>query len=179
MRISNKKTRRTPLIVASVVLLLFITAGLFYLYRSNTLNEADENLTSTQESGGGITSGKENTKGASNQPAPTPDSNVMPATPTGTFVSNHRPNLSGSPAPNTIASTCTTTPGSECTIEFTKGDITKTLPKKVADVNGNTSWDWKLQDIGLVVGEWQVTAVASNGDNRVKASDSMPLLVGE
>lgn len=178
MKIANKKGHKIPIILTLLMLVVIISAGLFYVYRSSNHNKTDESLTSTQKSGGGITSGKD-AKGASGEPAPTPDSNIVPTIPTGTFVSNHRPNLSGSPAPNTIASTCTTTPGSECTIEFTRGDTTKSLPKKIADENGNTSWDWKLQDIGLTVGEWQVVAIASNGDNEIKASDSMLLIVGE
>lgn len=179
MKITNKKSRKLPIILAVLLLaIIIIGAGLFYIYKRDT-KQSDENFTSTQESGGGITSGKETNKNSSDQPTPTPDSNITPTTPMGTFVSNHRPNLSGSPAPNTIASTCSTTPGSECTIEFTKDGVTKSLPRKVVDANGNTSWDWKLQDIGLTVGEWQITAVASNGNNIVKASDSMPLIVGE
>lgn len=174
MKITNKKSYKIPIILA--VLLIIIGTGtiFFFVYKGNS----NENFTTTRESGGGITSGKE-AKKDSDKSTPTPDTDITPTTPIGTFVSNHRPNLSGSPAPNTMTSTCSTTPGSKCTIEFTKGNITKSLPNKIADGNGNISWDWELQDVGLTVGEWQVTAVASNGNNIAKASDSIPLIVGD
>lgn len=178
--VTNKKNKKNILIFAVIVtFFLVIGMGIWYLKSSAPAAPNDSSsLTDDKNnntSGGGITSPKE----SPNQPTPSPDNDVAPIKPSGTFVSNHRPNLSGSPAPNTISSTCTTTPGSECTVEFTRNGVTKSLPKKTADSNGNVSWDWKLQDIGLTAGEWQIRAVANNGDKFVEASDSMPFMVGE
>lgn len=99
--------------------------------------------------------------------------------PSGSFVSNHRPNLSGSPAPNRIASVCTTTPGAACTISFAKDGVTKSLPEQVADRGGSTYWDWKLQDIGLTEGEWKVTATAKLGNQTKTATDAINLEVSQ
>lgn len=110
-------------------------------------------------------------------PAPTVDSSIAPREPTGTFVSNHRPNLDGDPAPNTLTSTCTTTPGVDCYIRFTNQDTIKQLPTIRTDADGNVVWNWKLQDIGLTAGEWKITAVAVNGNNEASASDALSLVV--
>src|SRR5690606_17218727 len=99
-------------------------------------------------------------------------------TPFGNFVSNHRPNLSGSPAPNTLSSVCNTTPGASCTISFTKDGTTKSLPAQTADANGATYWNWKLQDIGLTTGTWKVQANASLNGQTKSASDALDLVVG-
>jgi hypothetical protein len=80
--------------------------------------------------------------------------------PSGVFVSNHHPNLSGHPAPNTLQSVCVTTPGATCTIVFTKDGVTKQLPNQIADPGGATYWTWKLQDLGLTTGSWHITAKA-------------------
>lgn len=87
--------------------------------------------------------------------------------PTGDFVSNHHPNLSGQPAPNEITSVCTTTPGAMCQIVFTNGTTTKQLPSEKADAGGTAYWDWKLQDIGLTTGTWKIKVLASlNGQTK-------------
>lgn len=99
--------------------------------------------------------------------------------PSGDFVSNHRPNLSGSPAPNLITSTCTTTPGASCTITFTKDGIRKSLPSQVTDRGGSTYWTWKIQDIGLTTGTWKIQAIASLNDETKTATDAMDLTVSQ
>lgn len=100
-------------------------------------------------------------------------------TPTGSFISNHHPNLSGSPAPNTMSSVCTTTPGASCKITFTKDGITKELSWQTADANGSAYWNWKLQDIGLTTGSWKVQAIASLNGQTKSASDAMNLVVSQ
>lgn len=97
--------------------------------------------------------------------------------PSGSFVSNHHPNLSGSPAPNTIASVCNTTPGASCKITFAKDSEVKELPSRVADANGSAYWNWKLQDIGLTAGTWKIKAVSTlNGQNK-SSYDAMDMVV--
>lgn len=97
--------------------------------------------------------------------------------PTGDFVSNHHPNLSGSPAPNVMTSVCTTSPGTQCSITFTKGATTKSLPAQTTDREGSTYWNWKLQDIGLTQGTWEIKAVASFGSQTKTANDAINLEV--
>jgi hypothetical protein len=105
----------------------------------------------------------------------TTDVNTPLTTPTGSFVSNHNPNLSGSPAPNSMQSTCTTTPGAKCQITFKLGSTTKSLPAQQTDRGGSAYWSWELQDIGLTEGSWEVTAKATLGSQTKTATDSMKL----
>lgn len=173
----SKKNKKNFIIatISVVVVLGAIGLCMSFLYHpksTDTNKESTTTKSNTTNNTGSISSPK------SDNPAPTtttlsPD--ITPSIPTGTFVSNHRPNLSGQPAPNVESSTCTTTPGATCKISFTKDSITKSLPIKTTDSNGNIVWDWTLQDIGLTAGEWEIEAVAINGDQTTTASDSILL----
>ena len=99
--------------------------------------------------------------------------------PVGTFVSNHSPNLSGNPAPNTIVSTCRTSPHIDCVITFSKDGLTKSLPVQTTDANGNTNWNWQLQDLNLTAGDWQISVTATSGNTSQTSNDVMPLRVRE
>jgi hypothetical protein len=99
--------------------------------------------------------------------------------PSGSFVSNHHPNLGGSPAPNTMSSVCNTTPGASCRITFTKDGVAKSLDAQMADANGATYWNWKLQDIGLTEGTWSIQASATLDGQTKTASDAMDLVVAQ
>ncbi len=99
--------------------------------------------------------------------------------PSGNFVSNHHPNLSGSPAPNTMTSVCNTSPGATCQITFSNGNNNKSLPKQMTDSGGSTYWYWKLQDIGLSDGNWTITANSSSGDKTLSSTDPMVLVVSQ
>lgn len=115
-----------------------------------------------------------------NQARPdTPPVTKTVTAPTGDFVSNHHPNLSGSPAPNTMTSVCTTTVGIDCKITFTNvsSGAIKSLPNHQTDAGGTAYWDWKLQDIGLTAGTWKIEAIASYGDQTKTATDIMNLEV--
>ena len=103
----------------------------------------------------------------------------MLLTPTGDFVSNHNPNLSGKPAPNTMTSVCTTTPGAQCQITFSKDGVVKSLPSQTTDRGGSTYWYWKLQDIGITAGSWKIMATASLDGKAVSATDALPLTVNQ
>jgi len=123
-------------------------------------------------------SGIGQSKGPSSGSSSSISSGVTPGAPIGNFVSNHRPNLSGSPSPNAETSNCTTTPGATCQIEFTMGSTTRSLAAQTTDASGNTAWyNWTLQSIGLTGGTWHVTAVAANGDKTVTAKDVNALVV--
>jgi hypothetical protein len=189
MNIKVHKNKHWIVIVSVILLILFIGIGYWYLNRSSnntkpsnkyynpsTINP-DSNVPKSDnqegQSGSGITSSKDQSPTV----APTPDSSTTPSSPLGIFVSNHHPNLSGSPAPNTETSTCTTTPGVQCQIRFTQNNIVKYLPSQLTDANGNTNWNWKLQDINLTSGTWKVSAVATNGNKLSVANDSINLEV--
>lgn len=136
------------------------------------------------------------TKGESPSPANTsPQSNTQPGDnksttgagdpnavlldPTGNFVSTHHISLSGASGTATLQSTCNTTPGATCQITFTKDGVVKSLPKQTTDRGGATYWNWKLQDIGLSEGSWQVTAIAALGSQSKNANDALALEVNQ
>ncbi len=118
-------------------------------------------------------------QGQDKQASGSTDSNQVLFEPSGNFVSNHHPNLDGSPAPNLMSSDCTTSPGATCTISFTKGGATKSLPAKTADAGGTAYWNWKLQDYGLTQGKWTIKATATLGSQSKTAADAQPLEVAE
>lgn len=129
---------------------------------------------SDQQSGSSKSSTDQKSQGGGNAA-----SNLTLLAPSGNFVSNHRPNLSGSPAPNSINSVCTTTPGASCKITFTKDGATKSLPPQIVDQGGSTYWNWKLQDIGLTQGSWKIEAIASLNEQASTSSDVLNLEVGQ
>lgn len=182
---SNRKRKTFVAIVCVIVIILLAAATYYYLkqkdesYRAKQYGSSQTNpgKDTPIASGNNHTGSASNSRGASNAPATSSDSSVTPTVPTGTFVSNHHPNLSGQPAPNLESSTCTTTPGVACQIKFTSGDVVKVLEPQTTNEDGNTSWTWRLGDIGLTVGEWKVTAVATNGSKVTMADDSMLLSI--
>lgn len=107
------------------------------------------------------------------------NSNVALLAPSGDFVSNHHPNLGGSPAPNSLSSVCNTTPGASCVISFTKDGITKSLASQATDRGGAAYWNWTLQEAGLTVGSWKVTAMAALNGKTAASSDAMELVVAQ
>jgi hypothetical protein len=130
-----------------------------------------------------VTTASQNTKGIPHPSSTVSDKqsneSIKAVVPTGDFVSNHHPNLSGSPAPNTMTSVCTTTPGASCKISFTNTStgVVKSLPSQTTDAGGSTYWGWKLQDIGLSAGTWKIQATAGSGDQAKVATDPMDLVV--
>lgn len=97
-------------------------------------------------------------------------------TPTGQFVSNHHASLSSS-LTSKETSVCNTTPGASCTIQFTNGSSTKSLPSQVADTNGTTSWSWDVNALGLSDGNWSIKAVANSNGQTKSALDPLNLVV--
>ena len=134
---------------------------------ANEMTKGEPAQTPTQTQGSNSTT-KSGAVSQTNQPV---------LAPLGDFVSDHHPNLSGSPAPNLINSTCTTTPGATCQIEFTKDGVTKKLPSEVTDEGGSAYWSWKLQDINLTAGSWQIKAIAVLGGSTKTTVDALPLEV--
>ncbi len=98
-----------------------------------------------------------------------------PAQPYGNFVSNHRPGENGSDTNE--QSTCDTTPGATCYIQFTNtadGTVTK-LPVQTVGSDGSTFWSW--DSTILTSGEWKITAVAELHGQTRSADDTIRLLI--
>jgi len=178
------KKKNILIITSAILVVVAILVGLL-IYKSQTNKEPTNSSTnSTNQPTGSSTPSTTQTKpnADGSQPetvTPAVQPSVTPVQPSGTFVSNHYPNISGSPAPNVLSSTCVTTPGAQCKISFTKGGSTVSLTTQTTDSDGNTSWEWSVKDLGLGAGEWSVTAIAINGDKTASSTDSMKLTVRE
>jgi len=108
-----------------------------------------------------------------------PNADVKLIAPTGTFVSHHRPSVSGSGGPSDMFSSCTVeTPGASCFIRFTQGTTVKQLEKKKVGAEDDTAtWQWNINNVGLAPGDWVIEAVASYGDQELVTKDALPLQV--
>ena len=180
-RISKKYRLLTVLVIVIIA-----AAGSFYIISSHkkTPDSPKQPLTQTPsptQPGVTITTTESTTpKQADNTNTSTPvASKTELEAPSGIFVSNHHPNLDGNPAPNSLNSTCKTSSGATCEIQFTKDGVTKTLGPNLAGSDGYISWDWKLQDLGLTQGTWTITAVSRLAGQVKSTTDSINLEVGE
>lgn len=183
---SNKSKISMRVLVPIVLLLLvgvivIVLSGKSDVFRSKEKPAVSGNSFSTK---GEINSKTKSptvssTNSSSAQVKKADTSSLTLVAPTGSFVSNHQPNLDGSPAPNLESSVCNTTPGATCMITFTKDGATKSLEERTADVNGSVYWDWKIQDIGLTVGIWKIQAVASLNGKSLITADAVNLKVSE
>lgn len=180
MKIINKKANNIKaVLVIFVAFILFLVFSFYYKSKSNSLIQASpDKITSNSSSENNIPKSFDSKNNPENQ-LNAPANEGIPLKPSGTFVSNHKPNLSGSPAPNSMSSTCKTTPGAYCEIRFVNLNTTRSLPKKIADSSGNVYWSWTLQEINLYQGEWSIYAVANIGSNSVQENDSLNLDVGQ
>lgn len=190
---SNKHTPKWLIIGLTAIILLALGGGYWWYHNhqgktsattiktNNGIAKTNSNVPGSSKQSYNTNSGTTASKNhGGNYPGSPPSPTIKPASPTGDFVSNHHPNLSGSPAPNTETSSCTTTPGVQCQIRFTMNGTTIELPAQTTDGNGSTLWsNWTLQSIGLTQGTWQVTAVAINGNNEVSAQDPINLVVSQ
>lgn len=172
------------LVVAILLVLVFVVAGLelagvtHIFHKKTPVVVTGSSFNTKGEPKKTSSSGQSTTPGsssASNSKSTSVSATLI--TPSGSFVSNHHPNLSGSPAPNLESSVCTTTPGATCTISFIKDSVTKSLEARTADSNGAAYWDWKLQDIGLTAGTWKIQAISSLNGQTKSASDALDLTV--
>jgi cytoskeletal protein RodZ len=110
------------------------------------------------------------TPASSTSPSSSPSDLEMPF---GTFVSNHTPGQNGTPTSE--ESTCNTTPGATCDIQFTDNGVIKDLGPETADSNGSVYWTWNVSGSDLGAGNWQVSAVAKLDGTTKTAVDTMPL----
>jgi len=180
-------SRRFLLPLILVVLLALVAGGLgisYLIHRSSIVHTSASQATKGEHSSSNAQQGSSQQKDSTpNQSASSSTSGAVSTqpliVPTGNFVSNHHPNLSGSPAPNLMASDCTTTPGATCQISFTQNGVTKYLPAETTDAGGSAYWNWKLQDIGLTVGSWKIEAIARLGNQTKTATDALLLEVSQ
>src|ERR1700733_4101879 len=122
---TNKKRSRLfntkSLLIISLFIIACVGAALLGLSThhkktatSPTANEQTKGEPKSNPSSAGTTTQQPTTadKGTtSTTPNTPPTTTAVLVMPSGDFVSNHHPNLSGSPAPNLITSSCTTTSG--------------------------------------------------------------------
>lgn len=183
----NKKNINKSLYFILPIILILI-AGYFYFV--NHKSKQTISVTST----GSAASGKQatnNTSSSSNYKSQsTSGGNVSSVdksnsssnsinliTPYGTFVSNHKPSLSGTSSPSSEQSVCNTSQGVSCYIEFIMGSTIKQLPTQTTDNNGSAYWTWDVKKAGLTTGDWQITAVVSQNGETKTANDSLKLSV--
>lgn len=181
-------TAGTLLVLSGIVILSLQVTGITHLFTSTskkTATTASEQTKGETNKATSSASSKDDTSPNLSQPGDAKSNTTGSAStttllaPTGDFISNHRPNLSGNPAPNTITSVCTTTPGASCVISFTKDGVTESLSSEVTDRGGSAYWNWKLQDIDLSEGVWHVTAIASMNGQRKSSLDALDLVVSQ
>lgn len=172
------------LIAAATVLVLELTNTTYLFHKKNLVTQpVTPNRTGGQNTKGetGQTSGDQtpaSTDGHNTKDNDTTQNTEFDA-PTGNFVSNHSPNLSGQPAPNTIQSVCVTSPGATCTISFSKDGVTKSLPVQGTDKEGAAYWSWQLQDLKLTEGSWTITAKATLNGSTKTATDPNKLEIAK
>lgn len=189
--IKRKLSRRRRNLLASLLIVaIFLVFGAWLLGHRN-----DDGAPTAKKSGNNAANvdttsqpeGMPDTIVKTPEPNPDPDvpggstgenagTGAGPATPSGAFVSNHKPSLSR-PGRNQVSSACDTTEGATCVISFTKGGVTKSLESKKTDKNGSASWDWTLQQLGLSAGTWKIEAKATLNGKSKTATDTLDLEV--
>lgn len=177
-----RKIKNVKLPYVIVVVAVMVIVGVVYAYH---LNHKKKPVPTLNQYTKGQASQPSSSSSSSEQSVSSPNSSktggasASLVAPTGNFVSNHHPNLSGSPAPNSMTSVCNTSPGASCRITFTNGDVNKSLPEQVTDSGGATYWYWKLQDIGLTAGSWKISATSSMSGSSLSSTDPTPLEVSQ
>lgn len=169
-------------IVAIIVLELTDTTHIFHaapVAKTGTIKAAKPKLDTNKDKDGAPTSnaptpaptdtGNSEKDPGGTLPAP---SGAAPNTPHGSFVSNHTPNLDGDPSPSREQSVCTTTPGATCVIQFTKGDLTRTLETQTTSSDGDALWTWDVKQAGFTEGTWQILVTATLNGKTATAQDS-------
>lgn len=174
------------LIVSVTVIVVLLSGTAYMLLRNSSKGKTVETIPSTSSNTG---SSQKSEPVASNpvkdnsqsQTATQKDIQASSGTnltkPSGQFVSNHHPSLSGSKEMYSESSVCNTTPGASCYITFTMGSLIKKLGAQLADTNGAVYWDWDIKTAGLSQGTWTINAVASLNGQTLSAQDSQNLEV--
>jgi hypothetical protein len=93
-----------------------------------------------------------------------------------TFASTHTASLS---APTRENTTCVTTPGASCLVEFQQGSTTKSLPAQTTDSSGSAYFFWtpNQNNLKLTPGNWTILLKVTLGGSSKTAQDSTQLQV--
>lgn len=181
LRVTRRSLLFVVLATALIIIGIFLWRHLHHTQKQqipttsspNNPGQATSGTSSQPTSSDKLPSGNSTMPSNNSGPSNTTTKNVL--TPSGAFVSNHHPSLSGSSELRQEQSVCYTTAGVNCYIEFSKGGQTKTLPTKTTDGSGYAYWTWDVKDAGFSSGAWQIKAVAGSGDQTKTASDSLTL----
>ena len=126
--------------------------------------------------GSSTTSSNSQTNSTTVSPSP-PSTKQSLIPPFGSFVSNHSPSLSNSSQSYELSS-CETTPGSSCYIQFTDNSGAKIdLPSETTNSQGVTSWSWYVGNKGFTAGSWRIEAIATLNGQTKSTVDSKSLNV--
>jgi cytoskeletal protein RodZ len=183
---SPSKSNRRNLIIGTLVaaaLIVAIGVSIKQIFGSTSTIPSTTSSKPKQTSQAQGTSEKQNNSTSSssdNTPSEKSSSattNITLLTPTGSFVSNHRPSLSSTGSPSSEQSVCNTTPGATCEIRFTKGNDIKKLPTQSTDTNGSTYWNWDVKSAGFTTGTWSITAYATLNGKTLSAPDAIGMEV--
>ncbi len=170
------------LIVAVLALAILELINITHLFHDSPVPPVIPVTTNYSSSNSSNQSDQNNPDSNSDKSSSSPSSssshvNLPLYAPYGDFVSNHHPNLNGSPAPSQETSVCNTTPGAKCSIKFTKGSVTTSLPSQTTDSKGSTYWTWDVKKAGLTSGNWIIEAVATLNGKIKTTHDPLPLSV--
>ncbi len=168
----NKKKRGNKKLGVIITLAVVALLGAGYWYYASHPKPKD---LSTSRSIG------QSTKGETKQPDDSGSNETKhdkPTTPkkllepSGNFVSSHEVETN-----SLIASSCETTSGAKCVINFTKDGVTKSLNAQGTDSEGATFWEWTPKQIGLTPGDWTIEAEASLGTDTKISKDAEVLRI--
>jgi cytoskeletal protein RodZ len=194
---SRKQLKKRLRIIVPIALLIVIGLGLYWLIKPAPQKTLTSQSASNEQAGkpAAVASNPTNT---STSPNPNPNvpggttgsgvsSQAVLVAPTGTFVNNHGANSAYPVTTDTNeASTCTTTPGASCDIQFTNtvsGSVEDlgalTLPATGSGnlSSGSVSWQWTPSGKGLSSGTWKITAIATLDGQSKSTTDQLNLTV--
>jgi hypothetical protein len=109
---------------------------------------------------------------------PSTSSSPPPQSPNGSFVSSYQVGINGQEQ-----SACNTTAGASCSITFTMGSISKSLPATQVTSSAKNpqgayaTWSWEPSGIGLTAGSWSVSATATLNDQSATTKSNIQLEV--
>jgi cytoskeletal protein RodZ len=198
MKSLKKKKRLKPMYKSLIILVVIVAIGavVFFVSRKNNQKTVAVSPTSSNSSTASTTGGVSTLpyhapviNPTSNVPGGTTPakSSVSLAAPSGEFVNNHGASTDPAVTANSNeVSTCTTTPGATCQIEFTNGSTTKKLATQITSTGsskdaapGQTSWSWTPSGVGLSPGQWKIMAIASLNGSTKSTQDLRELTISQ
>ncbi len=190
--IKKARFNKKSVVISGIAVLIIVCAGAYFWHKHQTAksnipyNESSNSSKNSNNNGAKqtSTSNGSNPDGSVSDQADTSDKTQASSSalvkPSGAFVSNHRPSLSGSGGvPSSEVSVCNTTPGATCTITFTNtgNNAVKTLASQKTDSNGAVYWSWDINTAGFSQGTWTIAATSSLNGQSLSAKDALNLEV--